>query len=117
MREVLADLGLVAAKDLRIEFRSRVLANQVAPFALLVLVLFGVALDADQRTLRSFAPGLFWVAVLLCALLAVQRSVAVERADDAVVGLRLSGMSPAALFLGKATAVLVQLLVLEVLLT
>ncbi len=38
MREVLADLGLVAAKDLRIEFRSRVLANQVAPFALLVLV-------------------------------------------------------------------------------
>jgi heme exporter protein B len=117
MREVLADLSLVAAKDLRIEFRSRVVANQVAPFALLVLVLFGVALDADQRTLRSFAPGLFWVAVLLCALLAVQRSVAVERADDAVVGLRLSGMSPSALFLGKATAVLVQLLVLEVLLT
>ena len=116
MREVLADLSLVAAKDLRIEFRSRVLANQVAPFALLVLVLFGVALDADQRTLRSFAPGLFWVAVLLCALLAVQRSVAVERADDAVVGLRLSGMPPSALFLGKATAVLVQLLVLEVLL-
>ncbi len=117
MREVLADLGLVAAKDLRIEFRSRVLANQVTPFALLVLVLFGVALDADQRTLRSFAPGLFWVAVLLCALLAVQRSVALERADDAIVGLRLSGMSPAALFLGKATAVLVQLLALEVLLT
>ena len=116
MREALADLGLVATKDLRIEFRSRVLANQVAPFALLVLVLFGVALDADQHTLRSFAPGLFWVTVLLCALLAIQRSVAIEQADDAIVGLRLSGMSPAALFLGKAGAVFVQLLALEVLL-
>ena len=116
MRELLSDLRLVAVKDLRIEFRSRVVANQIAPFALLVLVLFGVALDADQRTLRSFAPGLFWVAVLLCALLAVQRSAAIEQADEAVVGLRLSGISSSALFLGKATAVFVQLLALEVLL-
>ena len=60
MRELLADLSLVAAKDLRIEFRSRVVVNQVAPFAVLVLVLFGVALDADQRTLRSFAPCLLY---------------------------------------------------------
>jgi heme exporter protein B len=113
----LADARLVAAKDLRIEARSRVVLNQVAPFALLVLVLFGFALDADQRTLRAFAPGLFWVAVLLCALLAVQRSVSVEQADGALTGLRLSGMSPAALFVGKAAAVFVQLVVLEVLLT
>ncbi|MEE2769106.1 MAG: heme exporter protein CcmB [Actinomycetota bacterium] len=117
MRELLTDLRLVAAKDLRIELRSRVVANQVAPFAVLVLVLFGVALDADQRTLRSFAPGLFWMAVLFCALLAVQRSAAIEQADEAAVGLSLSGISPAGLFLGKATAVFVQLLALEVLLT
>ena len=117
MSRFLADARLVAAKDLRIEARSRVVLNQVAPFALLVLVLFGFALDADQRTLRAFAPGLFWVAVLLCALLAVQRSVSVEQADGALTGLRLSGMSPAALFVGKAAAVFVQLVVLEVLLT
>ena len=117
MSRFLADARLVAAKDLRIEARSRVVLNQVAPFALLVLVLFGFALDADQRTLRAFAPGLFWVAVLLCALLAIQRSVSVEQADGALSGLRLSGMSPAALFVGKASAVFVQLVVLEVLLT
>ncbi|MDG2907256.1 MAG: heme exporter protein CcmB [Acidimicrobiales bacterium] len=117
MSRFFADARLVAAKDLRIEARSRVLLNQVAPFALLVLVLFGFALDADQRTLRAFAPGLFWVAVLFCALLAIQRSVSVEQADGALTGLRLSGMSPAALFVGKASAVFVQLVVLEVLLT
>ncbi len=116
MSRFLADARLVAAKDLRIEARSRVVLNQVAPFALLVLVLFGFALDADQGTLRAFAPGLFWVAVLLCALLAIQRSVSVEQADGALSGLRLSGMSPAALFVGKASAVFVQLVVLEVLL-
>jgi heme exporter protein B len=45
---------LVAGKDLRLELRSKVGAGQVAPFAVLVLVLFGFALDADTRALRSF---------------------------------------------------------------
>ena len=116
MREVFADALLIAAKDLRIEARSRVLVNQGAPFALLVLVLFGFALDADQRTLRTFAPGLLWVAVLLASLLAVQRSTSLEHADGAHTGLRLSGMAPSSVFLGKAAAVFVQLAVLEVLL-
>ena len=117
VRELFTDAGLVATRDLRIEARSRVLLNQVAPFALLVLVLFGFALDADQRTLRTFAPGLFWVTVLLAALLAVQRSASIEHADDAHTGLRLSGMAAASVFLGKAAAVFIQLMVLEVLLT
>jgi heme exporter protein B len=117
VKSLLSEAWLVASKDLRIEARSRVLTNQVAPFAVLVLVLFGFALDADQRTLRMFAPGLFWVAVLLCLLLAVQRSSAVESADDAATGLRMAGLAPAAVFLGKSAAILVQLLVLELLLT
>ncbi|MDE0927536.1 MAG: heme exporter protein CcmB [Acidimicrobiales bacterium] len=117
MKSLLSEAWLVASKDLRIEARSRVLTNQVAPFAVLVLVLFGFALDADQRTLRMFAPGLFWVAVLLCLLLAVQRSSAVESADDAATGLRMAGLAPAAVFLGKSAAIFVQLLVLELLLT
>ena len=117
VRELFTDARLVATRDLRIEARSRVLLNQVAPFALLVLVLFGFALDADQRTLRTFAPGLFWVTVLLAALLAVQRSASIEHADDAHTGLRLSGMAAASVFLGKAAAVFVQLIVLEILLT
>ncbi|HIG25778.1 MAG TPA: hypothetical protein EYG34_03555 [Acidimicrobiia bacterium] len=117
MKSLLSEAWLVASKDLRIEARSRVLTNQVAPFAVLVLVLFGFALDADQRTLRMFAPGLFWVAVLLCLLLAVQRSSAVESADDAATGLRMAGLAPVAVFLGKSAAIFVQLLVLELLLT
>jgi heme exporter protein B len=59
------------------------------------------------------APGLFWVAVLFCTVLAVQRSVSVESADGARDGLRLSGLDPAGLFLGKSAAVAAQLLVLE----
>ena len=113
---MLRDALLVAGKDLRIEARSRVATNQVAPFALVVLVLFGFALDPDRGVLGRASAGLFWVAVLLSCLLAVQRSFAVEGGDGAGDGLRLSGLDPAGIFLGKAAAVAAQLALLEVLL-
>lgn len=110
------DALLVAGKDLRVEWRSRVGLNQVAPFALVVLVLFGLALGPSHRVLAPATAGLFWIAVLLSSVLAVQRSFAIEAADDARDGLRLSGLDAGGIFVGKATAVAVQLLVLEVLL-
>ncbi|MGI8751241.1 MAG: heme exporter protein CcmB [Acidimicrobiales bacterium] len=111
-----ADAALVAGKDLRVEVRSRVTTNQVAPYALVVLVLFGFAFDQDRSLLTRSAPGLFWMTVLLCSLLAVQRSFAVEAADGARDGLRMSGLDPAGIFLGKAVAIAAELVVLEVLL-
>src|SRR5579863_1769544 len=96
--------------------KSRVATMQVAPYALLVLVLFGFAFDQNRSLLTQAAPGLFWVAVLLCSLLAVQRSYAIEAADGARDGLRLSGLDPAGIFLGKAAAVAAQLVALELVL-
>jgi len=110
------DAALVAGKDLRIELRSRVAINQVAPFAVIVLVLFGFALEPDRGFLTTAAPGLFWIAVVFCALLAVQRSFAVEASDSAKDSLRMSGLDPAGIFLGKAGAVGLELVALEVLL-
>ena len=111
------EASLVAGKDLRIEARSRVTVQQVLPFGLIVLVLFAFALDPDRGVLRDVAPGLFWVTVLLAALLAVSRSFSIEAEHGARDGLRLSGLDPAAIFLGKAAAIAIELLVLEALLT
>jgi heme exporter protein B len=113
---VFRDSVLMAAKDLRLELRSRVTTNQVAPFALLVLALFAFALDPDRGILDRATAGLYWVAVLFCALLAVQRAFAVEAVDGNRDALRLSGLDPAAVFLGKGAAVAVELLVLEIVL-
>jgi len=112
MREAL----LVATKDLRIEARSRVTLYQILPFGVLVILLFAFALDPDRGVLGRVAPGLFWVAVLLAALLAVSRSFSIEADNGARDGLRLSGLDGTAIFLGKATAIAIELLVLEVVL-
>jgi heme exporter protein B len=110
------DALLILGKDLRIERRSRVALQQIVPFAVLVIVLFAFALDPDRGVLTRAAAGLFWVAVLFSALLAVQRSQAVEGADGVRDATLLSGLDPAGIFLGKAMAVAVQLLLLEVVL-
>ena len=110
------DALLIAGKDLRIEGRSRVGLNQVAPFALLLLILFAFALDPDTGVLDRATPGLYWVAVLFSALLAIQRAFAVEASDGNRDALRLSGLQPAGIYLGKVAAVAAQLVVLEVLL-
>jgi heme exporter protein B len=107
------DAALVAGKDLRIELRSKVTLQQVAPFALLVLILFGIALDPDRGILGRASSGLYWVAVLFCALLAIQRAFALESADGGKDALRLSGLDPAGIFLGKVGAIAAQLAALE----
>ncbi|MGA2036544.1 MAG: heme exporter protein CcmB [Acidimicrobiales bacterium] len=110
------DTLAVAGKDLRIEMRSRVLLNQVVPFALLVLVLFAFALGPQRGPMVQAAAGLFWVALLFAAVLGVQRSAALETGEGTRDGLRMSGLDPAGIFLGKTAALCVQLVVLEALL-
>jgi heme exporter protein B len=110
------DAALVAGKDLRIEARSRVGLWQVVPFAVLVLVLVAFAIGPDSASLRHAAPGIFWIAVLFSTVLSIQRSVAIESGEGTRDGLRLSGIDPAGIFLGKAAAVALQLLVLQIVL-
>lgn len=98
-------------KDLKIEWRSRVIANQVVPFAIIVLVMFAFALDSDA-VLTRVAPGLVWLATVFSMLFMVARTYSVETADGALDQLRSSGIALNGVFLGKTAALFVQLTVL-----
>jgi heme exporter protein B len=102
----------VAAKDLRIELRSRVVTNQVLPFSGLVMVMFAFALDNDD-VLQRTAGGLVWLATLFSLFILVQRTFAVETYDGALDSLRVAGVNPQGIFIGKSVALFVQLLILE----
>jgi len=102
----------VAAKDLRIELRSRVVTNQVLPFSGLVMVMFAFALDNDD-VLQRTAGGLVWLATLFSLFILVQRTFAIETYDGALDSLRVAGVNPQGIFIGKSVALFVQLLILE----
>ena len=106
---------VVAAKDLRIELRSRVVTNQVLPFAAVTMLMFAFALDATN-VLERVAPGLVWLATLFSLLVLVQRSFAIEAADGALDALRVAGVDPVAIYWGKSLALAAQLAALELVL-
>ncbi|GAB3733338.1 heme exporter protein CcmB [Luteimonas pelagia] len=63
--------GALLRRDLRLLWRRRGDALQPALFALLVVVLFALALGGDREALAPVAAPVLWVAVLLAGLLAL----------------------------------------------
>lgn len=107
---------LVAAKDLRIERRSRVLLWQVLPFGVMALVLCGLALGPQHAGRSSAGPGLFYLVVLLVALLVINRSQVIEGSPGTKASVATLGLDPAGVFLGKALALMVELWLMGVVL-
>ena len=106
---------LIAKRDLLVEWRSRIALNQVYPFAGIVMVMFGFAID-NTSLMERIAPGLVVLATMFSLLVLVQRSFAVETEDGALDALRTAGVSSTALFWGKSIALAAQLAVLEAIL-
>ncbi|HLQ23024.1 MAG TPA: heme exporter protein CcmB [Gemmatimonadales bacterium] len=110
---LLGQSAAVAGKDLRIEVRGRYALGAVLPFAGTLLIAFGLSLGPGRTLLQQAAPGLLWLAVLFASVLSFQRAYEREGEDDALETLLLAPIDKAAVFLGKAAAVVVQLLALE----
>lgn len=110
---MLRQAAAIAGKDLRIEVRGRYALGAVLPFAATVLIAFGLSLGPGESLLRQTAPGLLWLAVLFASVLSFRRAYEAEGEDGALEGLALAPIDRAAIFLGKAFAVAVQLWALE----
>jgi heme exporter protein CcmB len=104
----------IAGKDLRIEVRGRYALGAVLPFAATLLIAFGLSLGPGRSLLQETAPGLLWLAVLFASVLSFRRAYEAESEDGALEGLALAPIDRAGVFLGKAAAVAVQLIALEV---
>ncbi|HJK96294.1 MAG TPA: heme exporter protein CcmB [Polyangiaceae bacterium LLY-WYZ-14_1] len=113
MKGVITAARLVAAKDLRIELRTREITTTTTLFAVLVVVLSSLSFYLDQVIARRLAPGVLWVSVAFSGVLAVGRAWAREAEQDAFRALLLAPLPRAGIFLGKTAAVLSFLLVVE----
>jgi len=107
---------LVAAKDLRIELRSRVLLWQVVPFGVMALLLSGLALGPTHAGHSSAGPGLFYLVMLFVALLMINRSQSLESRPGTKASIATLGLDPAGIFLGKSLALALELWVTGVVL-
>jgi heme exporter protein B len=94
----------VAAKDIRVEHRSKTALVSAVAFAALVLVIFNFARDAAAVSREMLAPSVLWITFSFSGVIALNRSFALERENAALDGLLLAPVSRSALFLGKYLA-------------
>jgi heme exporter protein B len=95
-------IALVIAKDVRLEWRSRTRVNATVFFALMTLLMFSFAVGPESQLLARHAPGFLWLTIFLASVLSLGESLRIESENDALDGLRLLPLPPAAIFLGKA---------------
>lgn len=107
-----ADVATLARKDLTLELRARDTLPAMLLFVLAVLVVFGFVLPEDSADVVR--EGLLWVAILFTAILGLTRAFVAEREQGVLDGLVLSPVDRSAIWLGKATAMLAFLVLMEI---
>ncbi|MEI9979766.1 MAG: heme exporter protein CcmB [Edaphobacter sp.] len=102
-------------KDLRLEWRSRDSINGMLFFALLVVVICGLAFDPTSypTTTRQIAGGILWVALLFASITALNQAWNRELRNQVLEAQRMAPAPASALFLGKVIANMLFVLVVE----
>ena len=104
------------AKDLRQEFRTREMLTSMGIYAFLVIIVYGAALALTARGLdiAQMGGGLLWVLIVFTSLLGLARSFAHEKEQGCMEGVLLVSLDRSCVFLAKATANFLFMLVVEV---
>ena len=102
-------------KDLAQELHTKEMLTSMGLYALLVLIVYGAALAqaGNGVDVAKLAGGLLWVVVLFTSLLGLNRSFAHEKEQGCLEGMLLIPMDRSVIFLAKATANLIFLLIVE----
>ncbi len=103
----------ILGKDLRVELRTLQAVPAMVLFSTTIYVIFRFGLDRTRLD-GGLAAGVLLVTILFAALLAINRLFVAEREQGGFEAVRLAPVDGTALFLAKALALLVYLVVLEV---
>jgi heme exporter protein CcmB len=114
----LAQMLRIAAKDLRIEWRSREILYTMAFLAVVVVLIFSFAfVVGDAKPPPPVTAGILWIAVIVSGTVGLGRTFDREREGEPIRSLLLSPAPRAAIYLGKLAATVALMLLVELVLT
>ena len=116
MIHFLRPIGVLVWKDILLEIRSRELVVSMLVFGLMLVVVFNFALSVTPQRVTTVAPGILWASFAFAGVLAMSRAFAREREQGGLDGLLLTPVSRDAIFLGKAAAIFLFMLLVEAIL-
>lgn len=106
-------------KDVEREFHTFDMLSSMVLYAVLVLIVYGVALSQVSlgEDVRGVASGLLWVLIVFTSLIGLNRSFAYERENDCLDAILIAPIDRSVVFLAKATSNFLFLAIVELLVT
>ncbi len=108
--------GLIAAKDLRLEWRTWDTLSATLIFSLIVMIVFNFAFGVGavrELGVDRLLPGVLWTVLAFASVVAIARSIQTERLHDTLAALCLAPIDRGAVYAGKLLGNLVQLTLLQ----
>ncbi|HXS48315.1 MAG TPA: heme exporter protein CcmB [Solirubrobacterales bacterium] len=102
----------ILGKDLRAELRTLQSLPAMTLFAITTFVIFRFGLDRTSLS-GSLAAGVLWATLLFAAILGINRLFVAEREEGGFDAIRLAPVDRTTVFAAKASALLVYLVALE----
>ena len=104
----------IAAKDLRIEWRSREVLATMTFLAVIVVLIFSFAFVVEgSRPPAAVVAGILWIALVVAGTMGLSRVFDRERDGEAIRSLLLSPAPRAAIYTGKLIATIVLMAIME----
>lgn len=109
----------IAAKDLRIELRSKEMLSAMFLFSLLMVLAFRFAFDdsvsSGSLQMEDLASSALWICFSFAAIVGMHTSFAKEKDRETLEGLLLCPVDRGAIFLGKTLSNLVLVFIVDIL--
>ena len=103
----------VIMKDLRLAWRDRAGWTTAGAFAMIAVLVYSFAFDLAVGDPRPLLPGVLWTTFLFAGVFASGPTVQRETDEGTFDALLLAPVPPTVIYLGKAIANLIALLVIE----
>ncbi len=113
MSAYMAAIGAIIVKDLRTEARTKETLGTMIAFAVLAVIVFGLAFDLRVPDAASVAPGVLWVVLLFTGIIGLNRVFGAELLGGGLEALLMAPVDRSAIYIGKLIAQLVFMLIME----
>jgi heme exporter protein B len=111
-------IGVLLMKDVRIEVRAKQTIGLVVILGVLIVVVLGLGLGESTAARAGFsATSVLWVAYLFGGTLCFEKTMEIERTDDALAGLLLAPIDRGVIYLAKLLANLLLMATLSLVIT
>lgn len=100
-------------KEIRSELQGKEMLSSMVVFSLLVVVVFGFAVNSSKDLMGEVLPGFIWITIIFAGMLCLNRSFSIEKQNDCLSGLMLCPFERSAIYVAKMFMNLLLMIIVE----